>query len=188
LKVLEICVMPDKRRIKLTVEMPDPDRFLTSQVPHVPRGLFRMLPRLGKHTCHNDRGVSFKQECRQTEIPHLFEHLIIELQLQAQQQETDYLTGETEWDWQVDPRGYYHVYVDYDNELLAVGAIRLAERVLRSLDHKDVSVNIDEEMGRLRELLRLGRELEGPRQIVEVEEKQPARTWASINFASPELA
>lgn len=179
MKVLEICVLPETRRIKLTVEMPDPDRFLTSQVPHLPRRLLRLLPRLGKHTCHNDGGLTFRQECRETEIPHLFEHLIIELQLQAQQEETDHLTGETEWDWQVDPWGYYHVYVDYENELLAVGAIRLAERILRSLDHRDVSINITVEMTRLRELLRLGRELAGP-PLPRVEEARPQRTWASV--------
>lgn len=162
MRVLEISVLPDIRRIRLRIEMPDPDKYLTSQVPHVPKQLFRLIPRLSKHTCHNDGGLTFRQECRDTEIPHLFEHLIIELQLQAQQNESDLLSGETEWDWRVDPRGHYTVYVDYQNELLAVGAIRLAERILRCLDARDIeAIDMPTEMTRLRGLMALGQELMG---------------------------
>ncbi len=163
LRVLEICIRPDVHRIQLVVEMADPDRFLTSQVPQLPRHLFRLLPRMRRHTCHNDSGNTFCQECRETEIAHLFEHIIIELQLQAQQEPTDVLRGETEWNWHVDPRGRYRVSVDYQNELLAVGAIRLAERVLGHLDRRDVeTIDIEAEIVRLRDVLLLGRALAGP--------------------------
>jgi len=185
-KVLEMSVLPDVRRIKLIVEMPDPDRFLTSQVPHVPRLLFRLIPTLAQHTCHNDLGLSFRQECRQTEIPHLFEHLIIELQSQAQP--TELLRGETEWNWRIDPRGRFHVYVDYENELLAVGAIRLAERILAALDRRAVhTIDIETEMERLRTLARLGRELyptpASPAAASLSEPVVPARSWSQINLS-----
>jgi hypothetical protein len=185
-KVLEICVLPDVRRIKLIVEMPDPDRFLTSQVPHVPRLLFRLIPSLAQHTCHNDLGLTFRQECRRTEIPHLFEHLIIELQSQAQPEEV--LRGETEWNWRVDPRGRFHVFVDYENELLAVGAIRLAERLLVALDRRDIGdIDIESEIVRLRDLARLGREL-CPSPIAAPAPdaaEAPARTsWSAVSLAN----
>jgi hypothetical protein len=182
LRVLEICVLPEIRRIKLIVQMPDPDRFLTSQVPHIPRLLFRLLPRLGSHICHNDGGLPFRKECKRTEIPHLFEHLIIELQLQAQQNEDDYLSGETDWNWTVDPRGLYHVHVDYDNELLAVASIRLAERILLSLDRRDVNIDIEAEMARLRHVMQLGQELAGP-VPVPTEQPAPRRTWENLPVA-----
>ena len=160
MKVLEICVQPDARRIKLTVEMPDPDRFLTSQAPHLPNRLFRLFPTLARHKCDNGLGLTFRQECRKTEIPHLFEHLIIELQSQAQPAEV--LRGETEWNWSIDPRGRFHVHVDFENVLLAIGAIRLAERLINSLDQRDIAaIDINVEMHRLTELARLGRELLG---------------------------
>lgn len=160
MRVLEICVVPESHRIKLMVQMPDPDRFLTSQVPHLPKMLFRMFPRMAMHKCENGLGLSFRQECRKTEIPHLFEHLIIELQSQAQPSEV--LRGETVWNWTVDPRGHFHVSVDYENELLAVGAIRLAEKIMTALDRREIDLlDIDSEMARLRDLARLGRELIG---------------------------
>jgi len=183
-KVSDVTILPDARKIKLTVEMPDPDRFLTSQVPHLPRYLFRLLPRLARHTCHNDDGKSFRQECRETEIPHLFEHLIIELQLQAESTENDILRGETEWDWCVDPRGRFHVTVEYTNELLAIGAIRLAENIIAALDRRDLeAINIEAETARLRELARLGREL----MALEHRPAAPARSWSSVTPAPTSL-
>ena len=67
-----------------------------------------------------------------TEVPHLLEHLIIELQAQAQNHGV--LKGETQWNWRVDPRGTFHVHVEYENEQLVLAAIRLAERIVNTLD------------------------------------------------------
>ena len=139
--------------------MPDPDRYMTSQVPNLRRNLFRALPSMAEHKCHNDHGVSFRKECQHTEIPHLFEHLVLELQSQAQAAEL--LQGETEWDWRVDPRGFFTVSVDYENELLVVGAIKLAERMIVALDTRGMTLmNVPMEIERLRQLAQLGREME----------------------------
>lgn len=182
MKVTEICVIPRSRRIRLTVEMPDPDRFLTSQVPHLPRMLFRLFPHLAHHKCDNGKGYNFRRECRATEIPHLFEHLIIELQAQAQPVEV--LRGETQWNWRVDPRGRFYVYVDYENELLAIGAIRLAERVICALDGRDLdALDIEAALAMLQELARLGREL-APCGTDEIEEDAETNPWATVNLTA----
>jgi len=188
LKVTEICVVPAERRIRLTVEMPDPDHFLTSQVPHLAEGLFRLFPHLRHHKCDNSGGHAFRRECRRTEIPHLFEHLIIELQAQVQPAEV--LRGETRWNWRVDPRGRFYVFVDYENELLAVGAIRLAERIIHGLDRRVLEdLDTHAEMARLRELARLGRELLGgvfsaapPDSDPVLQESAPKRSWSSVKL------
>ena len=184
MKIREIAVLPEARKITLVVEMPDPDRFLTSQVPHIPRLLFRILPHMEQHKCYNDHDLAFRDECRQTEIPHLFEHLIIELQAQAEP--TEVLRGETEWNWQIDPRGYFHVTVDYQNELLAVAAIRLAEKILASLDRRYIHpIDMDAEMQRLRELARLSRELASWQMPTPKTSKKAApRTWDTVSFGA----
>lgn len=157
MKVVEI-LFYDKHRVKLVVEMSDPNRYSTEHAPHIPRLLFKLFPHLAKHRCDNDNGFTFKKECRATEIPHLFEHLIIELQGQIQRSRI--LKGETQWNWRIDPRGRFHVYVDYENELLVLGAIRLAERIINSLDERDIDgIDIESEVKRLDQLARLGREL-----------------------------
>lgn len=160
MRIVEI-LFYDRNKVKLVVEMPDPNRYTTDTVPHLPRSLFRLFPHLAHHKCHNDGGYSFKRESMATEIPHLLEHLIIELQTQAQRHEI--LKGETQWNWRVDPRGTFHVHVEYENEQLVLAAIRLAERVINSLDRGDVeSVDINAEVEKLRTLAELGQELRSP--------------------------
>lgn len=157
MKVVEI-LFYDRNRVKLVVEMSDPNRYSTEHAPHIPRLLFKLFPHLAKHRCDNDNGYTFRKESRATEIPHLFEHLIIELQ--GQVQKSRILKGETQWNWRIDPRGRFHVYVDYENEMLVLGAIRLAERIINALDSRHADdINIEAEIEKLKELAEIGRQL-----------------------------
>jgi hypothetical protein len=42
-RVVEILFCSD-RRVRLVVEMPDPDRYSTLHAPHIPDLLFRLIP------------------------------------------------------------------------------------------------------------------------------------------------
>lgn len=154
MKVVEI-LFYDSNHVKLVVEMPDPNCYSTKHAPHIPKLLFKLFPHLAQHRCENENGFSFRRECQSTEIPHLFEHLIIELQGQVLRSGT--LKGETQWNWRVDPKGRFHVYVEYENELLVLGAIRVAERIIQALDRREVeSINVEEEIEKLRKLAHVG--------------------------------
>ena len=154
LKVVEI-LFYDKNRVKLVVEMPDPSCYSTKHAPHIPRLLFKLFPHLARHRCDNENGFTFRRECQSTEIPHLFEHLIIELQGQVQR--SGVLKGETQWNWRVDPKGRFHVYVDYENEMLVLGAIRVAERIIQALDGRRIEqIDVEEEVKELRKLAEVG--------------------------------
>jgi hypothetical protein len=159
LKVVEI-LFYDKNKVKLVVEMPDPNRCTTEHAPHIPRLLFKLFPHLARHRCDNDNGYTFKKESRATEIPHLFEHLIIELQGQVHR--TRVLKGETQWNWRIDPRGRFHVYVDYENEIIVLGAIRLAERIINALDsHRISEIDLEGDIAKLKELADIGFRISG---------------------------
>jgi len=159
LRVVEI-LFYDQNRVKLVVEMADPARYSTEHAPHIPRLLFKLFPHLARHRCDNDSGFTFRRESQNTEIPHLLEHLIIELQGQVQKNRI--LRGETQWNWRIDPRGRFHVYVDYDNEMLVLGAIRLAERIINAVDDRRIDeIDIEREVERLRRLAALGAEIRG---------------------------
>jgi len=150
LKVVEV-VFGNGKKAKLTVEMSDPDRCTTDKAPHIPKQLFKMFPNLATHRCDNGNGHSFFEECQATEIPHLLEHLIIEIQGQAFPHTQ--LSGETHWNWQVDPRGRFHVYVEYENELLALGAIRLAEKIINAIsNHRLNQIDPKAEIRKLRRI------------------------------------
>jgi len=160
-KVVEI-LFYNSHRVKLVVEMPDPNKYSTRHSPHIPGLLFKLLPQLARHRCENDGGYSFKKECQSTEIPHLFEHLIIELQARAQP--SGILKGETQWNWRVDPKGRFYVYVDYENEVLVLGAIRVAERIINALDNRSIEdIDMDKEIENLKMLAKLGSDLQKSR-------------------------
>jgi hypothetical protein len=159
MRIVEI-LFYDTNKVKLVVEMPDPNRYTTDHVPHLPRSLFELFPHLAEHKCHNEHGYSFRRESMSTEIPHLLEHLIIELQSQAQKHFS--LKGETQWNWRVDPRGTFHVHVEYENEQLVLAAIRLAERIVNAVDGREIDeIDTEREVERLRQLAQLGNELRG---------------------------
>ena len=162
MKVTEI-VFHDSGCATLVVEMPDTGSFTTEGRAHIPRILFKLLPQMAAQHCFNDGGLSFGREAQATEIPHLFEHLIMEIQNQVRRGVGIPLSGETRWNWTVDPRGRFHVTVDYDNELIALGAIRLAERLINALDSRDLAnVDMAREVARLREIACLSRRLSAP--------------------------
>lgn len=57
------------------------------------------------------------------------------------------------------------MYVDYENEILVLGAIRLAERIINALDDRRIDeIDIDKEIARLKELAALGMEIANPSQ------------------------
>jgi hypothetical protein len=159
LKITEI-VFYDTNRAKLVVEIPESEPFTTHERPRIPRILFKLFPHMATQRCYNDGGYSFRREAFSTEIPHLFEHMIIEIQDQVRRGVGQPFAGETQWNWTVDPRGRFYVMVDYDNEIVALGAIRLAERVINALDSKDIGqIDMSREIARLRELAKLSRKL-----------------------------
>ena len=162
MKITEI-VFLQTSRVRLVVEIPETESLTTAEAPRIPRILFRLFPHMAAQRCHNDDGHSFRREAQATEIPHLFEHLILEIQDQVRRGAGSPFTGETSWNWTVDPRGRFYVTVDYDNEIVALGAIRLAERVIAALDSKDIGqLDMGREIGRLRELSKISRRLCAP--------------------------
>lgn len=134
------------------VDVGDGEHCRTDEHPHLPDRLFDVLPSIRHHSCDNDERLSFEAEAQDTEIAHLIEHLVIELQVQAI---GGALSGETSWDWTRDPHGCFHVAVGYDNRDLAVGSVRLAMRIINAIDARQAgSIDIDREVARLRRIAR----------------------------------
>lgn len=141
----------DDRIMHLRVEMADGERCRTNEHPHLPDTLFDIIPSIREHRCDNDESLTFEVEAQDTEIPHLFEHLVIELQVRAM---GGALSGETSWDWTREPHGWFHVAVDYHNRELALGAVSLAMRIVNAIDSRTVeSIDLDAEVARLRRMV-----------------------------------
>ncbi len=130
MKVTSIAMENGKARI--VVEMRDPERFLTTDMPHVPSKLLELLPGMRMHKCDNYDDLTFDRECMQTEVGHLFEHLVNELQLQMYDDGS--FKGETCWDWTLDPKGVFHILTEYRDEVVLVAAVRTAESMISRID------------------------------------------------------
>jgi hypothetical protein len=141
---------PAPRKAALLVRVADPDHCTTASYPDLARDLFRLFPRLADHRCENGKGYSFRHEADDTELPHLLEHLILELQSEAMPHGA--LKGETDWNWRREPRGLFHVYLDYESKPLLLASVRTGARLLNAVEqHQTGSIHSEREVARLRE-------------------------------------
>lgn len=111
-----------------------------------------LLPTLDRHSCNNETGGRFVDELRDTELAHLFEHITVELMALAGSPRS--LKGETRWNFAEDGHGVYRVRVAYDLDLVALGALRHAAKVVEWLlggaGERPDTVAIAEELRALR--------------------------------------
>lgn len=87
-----------------------------------------VLPGLAGHDCNNEIGTGFGEELADTEFAHLLEHSALEVMALAGSPES--LPGETVWDFRRDGRGVFHVRLGYDHDLVCIGAIQSAMKVV----------------------------------------------------------
>ncbi len=114
-----------------------------------------MLPGLSRHSCENEANARFADELADTETPHLLEHVACELMALAGSPRS--LKGETRWDFATDGRWVYRVSLAYDDDLVALGALKEAGPMVEWLlaptaDRPDV----DAAVGRLRSVRAAG--------------------------------
>ncbi|MCE5203937.1 MAG: hypothetical protein ABFC80_03635 [Coriobacteriales bacterium] len=148
MRVHAVTVCPD--RVDVVVGIDEEGITRTATAPDVPERALRLLPDLEKHFCHNGSGRTFAEEIRDTEVPHLFEHVVMEIMAQAGSPRS--LKGETSWDFRRDGKGVFRVSVEYDDDLVCLGSIKLANQVMGYLLDGGEVPDVEAETGRLREL------------------------------------
>lgn len=100
----------------------DPQLAATSAVPGVAERALELLPGLARHTCENGSAHGIVAELADTETAHLLEHVTVELMALAGSPRT--LRAETVWDFARDGREVYRVRIAFDDDLVALGALR----------------------------------------------------------------
>lgn len=90
------------------------DILTTCDIPDTFSILQRSLPSILKAKCYNDKNLPFRQEVKNTEIGHLFEHILLEylckFQLAKGIKNAEF-SGVTDWDWRKHPRGTFHINI-----------------------------------------------------------------------------
>lgn len=117
--------------LEATVRVVDESRQRTCSVPGLADRAVELLPGLARHTCENESGLDALREFADTETPHLLEHVASELMALAGSPRS--LRGATEWDFARDGRGVFRVRLEFDDDLVALGALREAHGVVEWL-------------------------------------------------------
>lgn len=126
------------RAMRTTLDEAIADRALTA------------LPGLARHRCLNDDGRPFAEELADTEVPHLFEHVVLELMAEAGSPRS--LRGETAWDFRRDGHGVFRVSLEYDDDLVCLGAIKSADKLVGYMLHGGEMPDVPAETAHLAEL------------------------------------
>lgn len=119
-----------ERRVQALVRVPDEQRR-TSCSDGFARRACDLLPELVRHTCRNGTGRDALRELADTQTAHALEHVAVELMAMAGSPRS--LKAHTQWDFTKDGPGVYRVVVEFDDDLVALGAIREATTIMRWL-------------------------------------------------------
>ena len=114
--------------IEALARVTDPALMRTSSRPSLAEKALSLLPDLARHRCDNDANKRFVDEMRDTETPHLLEHITVELMALSGSPRN--LPAHTEWDFARDGKGVFRVVLDYDFDLLALRALKDANTVV----------------------------------------------------------
>lgn len=87
----------------------------TQYLPKTSEILESHFPGVLNTACFNDQNLPFVEEVKQTEIGHLFEHILLESlcnEKMASGSTQASFNGRTDWNWQKEKRGKFHIFVD----------------------------------------------------------------------------
>lgn len=113
----------------------------TGHIPFIDEVLREHLPSVLLTQCYNDEELPFAQEVKDTEIGHLFEHILLEYLCQlkiAKGSSQAVFSGRTSWNWIKDPKGKFHINLTCgvkDSDILPIAlekTIKLMKIVLSS--------------------------------------------------------
>jgi hypothetical protein len=86
----------------------------TSEIPYLYDLLKENLPSILLSKCYNDLDLPFNDEVRNTELGHLFEHILLEYLCEhkiAKGARAATYAGRTRWNWNRDPLGRFHIHL-----------------------------------------------------------------------------
>lgn len=124
----QVNVLPD--RIEAFVRIEDA-RYRTTS-PELIERVVQQFPTIAYHTCRNQFGPTFAAVMRRTSVPHLLEHLVIDIQTHQQAamnteksgDDQATFTGTTQWS--ADDPDVAIVRVSFLDDLIALGAFKKA--------------------------------------------------------------
>lgn len=122
------CLADDGARLEAVVRVSAPRYMRTSAAPGVADEVLKRYPGLIRHRCRCGSAHGIAAELRNTETPHLLEHVALEIMVLAGAPRS--LSGLTTWDFKHDGRGVFRVSVGYTDPECGFSDRDLARRAL----------------------------------------------------------
>ncbi len=100
---------PEQTIIDMALTIP---HVTTATMPQTFLFLEKFAPTVLLTTCHNDLDLSFAEEVKDTELGHLFEHLVLDHLARHDRSDSvmpRIYTGTTDWNWYINPRGTFSI-------------------------------------------------------------------------------
>jgi hypothetical protein len=111
--LFSLAIIQKRTRTKITMDLLY-NQLNTKEIPTITDLLEENLPSVLLTTCYNDLDLPFHTEVRNTEIGHLFEHILLEYLCQYKikkgAKRATYV-GKTSWNWTRDPMGRFHIHL-----------------------------------------------------------------------------
>jgi hypothetical protein len=146
LSVERVCVGEGRVEALVRVDAGTPLR--TSAIPDLMQEVLRLLPGIARHRCECGSAHGIVAELGDTELAHLLEHVALELMALSGSPRS--LRGETVWDFAEDGHGVFRVVLEYDDDLVALGALSEAATIVnRLVDDPTVSLDVASSAARL---------------------------------------
>lgn len=111
--LFSLAIVQKRTSTKITMDL-HYNQLNTSEIPSLVEMLEQKLPSVLATTCYNDMELPFHVEVRNTEIGHLFEHILLEYLCQhkiAKGARAATFAGRTKWNWKRDPMGRFHIHL-----------------------------------------------------------------------------
>ncbi len=107
-------------RIELSVRVAD--RRYANTTPQLIEYCLRQVPTLGMHACRNGVGPTFAYVMRNTSVPHLLEHLVVDAQTRVANDPVRVFAGTTQWS--AEDSLVATVTVSYEDDLAALRSVK----------------------------------------------------------------
>lgn len=107
--------------------------FDTKILPQTYSILKKELPSIMNSKCFNENNLSFAKEVKNTEIGHLFEHILLEYISDLKRLkviDNPIHNGLTSWNWQKEMQGRFHILIDVpriDKDVVDIAILKSLE-------------------------------------------------------------
>ena len=111
--LFSLAVIQKRTRTRITMDVLY-NQINTQEIPFVTDLLEENLPSVLATICYNEQDLPFCEEVQNTEIGHLFEHILLEYLCQYKMKKgarRATYAGRTTWNWVRDPFGRFHIHL-----------------------------------------------------------------------------